>query len=161
MKTLLAAILLVIAEPALADQPPPSERSSTWDVWVFKLIDGQWVKQDDRGLKTNDLKEARDYYRQILRYPGWFATSNAPGFTPSVVSDVDRAAIDARYIAALVDNADLAFHGPLEYSPNANDPVKGYNTLHRPGVNYETPVYCGPYGCYVNGYYGRTGYYRH
>ena len=67
---------------------------------------------------------------------------------------------DARFIAALVDSADLDFHGSLAYSSNPNDPVNGYNTLHWPGVENASPYY---YGSYSNGYYGyssRRGYYR-
>jgi hypothetical protein len=111
-------------------------------------------------FKTTNLKQAREYYNEILRFRGWYATSNVPGLTPTDLSTSDRTTADARYIATLADNADLDFRGPLEYSPNVNDPVSGYNTLHRPGVNNQRPVYCGRYGCYQNGYYGRMGFYR-
>lgn len=154
MKTILTAILLATALPAFAGDPPSSQTNATWEVWGFKLIDGQWIKQDDHCLKTTDLKQATDYYHELLRAPGWYATSNAPGCMPPGVSDSDRAAVDARYIAALVDSANLPFHGPLEYSPDVNDPVNGYNTLHRPGVDNGNPGYWGYYGYYNNGYYG-------
>ena len=156
MKTILTTALLALALPAFAGDPPPAKSDKTWEVWGFKMIDGQWIKQDDHCLKTPDIKQATDYYNELGRVPGWCATTNVPGLAATAADDGGSAAIDSRFIAALVDSADLDFHGSPAYSRDPNDPVNGYNTLHRPGVENTSP--------YSNGYYGygsHMGYYRH
>jgi hypothetical protein len=165
MKTIhslgLFAILFGIALPAFASGPPAAQPVVTWEVWGFKLIDGQWVKQDDHCLKTTDLKQAADYYNGIFRLPNWYATTNAPGCAPPAAPANDRSAADASFADAL-DGAGSPFHGPLGYSPDVNDPVNGYKTLHPPGVS-NGYVYGYNSGHYDNGYYGynsRMGYYR-
>jgi hypothetical protein len=160
MKTILTAILLITALPAFADNRPAADKNTTWEVWVFKSVDGRWIKQDDRSFKTGDPKQASDYYNAVFRVPGWYATSNAPGCTPPAMVDTERASADARFISAVVDNANLTFRGPLEYSSNPNDPVNGYNTLHRAGTTNETTTYCGPFRSYQNSYWGGVYHYR-
>ena len=47
-------------------------------VWVYKSEGGQWVKQPDRTLNTDDAKAATDYVDQINAMQGWTATTNVP-----------------------------------------------------------------------------------
>ena len=45
-------------------------------VWVYKLVDGQWVRQDDRTFNTDDAQNANDYAASVNRVNGWMAKSN-------------------------------------------------------------------------------------
>ena len=47
-------------------------------VWVYKSEGGQWVKQPERTLNTDDDKAATDYVDQVNAMQGWTATTNAP-----------------------------------------------------------------------------------
>jgi hypothetical protein len=49
-----------------------------YTVWVFKLADGKYEKQDDRTLKTDDAGRARRYLESVKAVSGWTATSNLP-----------------------------------------------------------------------------------
>ncbi len=49
-----------------------------YSVWVYKNVNGQWVKQNDRALATDDAKQANDYAAQVNHTDGWKATTNAP-----------------------------------------------------------------------------------
>jgi hypothetical protein len=54
------------------------EAKCKYEVWVFKMDRGKWVKQPERTLDTDDAKQALDYVEQVKRFKGWTATSNAP-----------------------------------------------------------------------------------
>jgi hypothetical protein len=49
-----------------------------YDVWVFKMENGNWAKQEDRTLATDDAEQARDYVEKVKAVEGWTATTNAP-----------------------------------------------------------------------------------
>ncbi len=48
-------------------------------VWVYKLVNGQWVKQDDRTFNTDDAQKANDYAASVNRVNGWSAKTNVVG----------------------------------------------------------------------------------
>ena len=45
-------------------------------VWVYKLVDGQWVRQDDRTYNTDDVQKANDFAASVNRVSGWTAKTN-------------------------------------------------------------------------------------
>ncbi len=47
-------------------------------VLVYKSEGGQWVKQPERTLNTDDAKAATDYVDQVNAVQGWMATTNVP-----------------------------------------------------------------------------------
>ncbi|HEV3417781.1 MAG TPA: S8 family serine peptidase [Pirellulales bacterium] len=47
-------------------------------VWVYQLVSGQWVRQDNRTLNTDDPDQAANYAADVNKVSGWKATSNAP-----------------------------------------------------------------------------------
>jgi len=49
-----------------------------YTVWVYRQVNGEWVKQEGRTLVTKSLEKAREYVASVKKYPGWTATSNAP-----------------------------------------------------------------------------------
>jgi len=49
-----------------------------YTVWVFKLADGKYEKQESRTLKTDDEGKARSYLESVKAVSGWTATSNLP-----------------------------------------------------------------------------------
>lgn len=49
-----------------------------YTVWVFRRVNGRWVKQEDRTLVTRDPEKARKYAATVKTYDGWTATSNIP-----------------------------------------------------------------------------------
>ncbi len=61
-------------------------------VWVYKLQDGQWVKQPDRTYDTDDAESASNYVAQVKAVDGWTATSNLPNTTPDRPSLAGRSA---------------------------------------------------------------------
>ncbi len=54
-------------------------RGGKYVVWVYKSEGGQWVKQPERTLNTDDAKAATDYVDQVNAMQGWTATTNVPG----------------------------------------------------------------------------------
>lgn len=50
-----------------------------YEVWVYKFVGNNWVKQDDRGLATDDAQQAKTYAAQVNGTAGWKATTNLPG----------------------------------------------------------------------------------
>jgi hypothetical protein len=52
--------------------------SGKYVVLVYKSEGGQWVKQPDRTLNTDDAKAATDYVDQVNAVQGWMATTNVP-----------------------------------------------------------------------------------
>jgi len=82
---------------SLSDQQVPSKRDAAaaggegigigqigrggvgkYVVWVYKSEGGQWVKQPERTLNTDDAKAATDYVDQVSAVQGWMATTNVP-----------------------------------------------------------------------------------
>lgn len=71
-----------------------SRRNGTYTVWVFKSANGEWQKQGDRTLTTDDAGKARSYVDTVKGFDGWTATSNLPlikqddhsSHTPTTVS---------------------------------------------------------------------------
>jgi hypothetical protein len=59
--------------------PPPAPPAIVWEVWGFKLEGNQWVKQPDHCLKTTDMKQAIDYFKEIMRFRDWLSRDNLPG----------------------------------------------------------------------------------
>jgi hypothetical protein len=53
-------------------------RGGKYVVWVYKSEGGQWVKQPERTLNTDDAKAATDYVDQVSAVQGWMATTNVP-----------------------------------------------------------------------------------
>jgi hypothetical protein len=49
-----------------------------WNVWVFKQNNGQWEKQEDQSLSTDDEREAQKYLDESKGKAGFTATSNLP-----------------------------------------------------------------------------------
>lgn len=49
-----------------------------YTVFVYKQVNGQWVKQEDRTWGTDDATRAERYVEEIKSVPGWTATSNLP-----------------------------------------------------------------------------------
>jgi subtilisin family serine protease len=47
-------------------------------VWVYQNVNGQWVKQNNRTLATDDPDQAANYAAAVNKVNGWKATSNAP-----------------------------------------------------------------------------------
>jgi subtilisin family serine protease len=45
-------------------------------VWVYQLVDGQWVRQDDRTYNTDDAQKANDYAASVNRVNGWMAKAS-------------------------------------------------------------------------------------
>jgi hypothetical protein len=59
--------------------PPPAPPPHTYEVWVYKLIDNKWAKQEALCLKTPDIKYLSDYEDRInVLFPSYFAVDNAP-----------------------------------------------------------------------------------
>jgi hypothetical protein len=52
--------------------------SRKYTVWVFKLADGKYEKQESRTLNTDDEGKARSYLESVNAVSGWTATSNLP-----------------------------------------------------------------------------------
>ncbi len=52
--------------------------SGKYSVWVFKNDGGQWAKQPERTLNTDDAKAVTDYVAKVKAVDGWTATTNAP-----------------------------------------------------------------------------------
>ncbi len=52
--------------------------NSNYTVWVFKLADGKYERQEDRTLKTDDEAKAGSYLESVKAVSGWTATSNLP-----------------------------------------------------------------------------------
>ncbi len=50
-----------------------------YEVWVYKLVGKNWVKQGDRGLATDDAQQAKNYAAQVNGSSGWKATTNVSG----------------------------------------------------------------------------------
>jgi subtilisin family serine protease len=48
-------------------------------VWVYKQVNGQWVRQDDRNYNTDDAQKATDYAASVNRVKGWMAKTNLTG----------------------------------------------------------------------------------
>lgn len=94
MRIALCVAALLIALPALAAEPvskmptppkgdmkiapPPSPPPVTWEVWGYKLVNNQWVKQKDYCLETTDLKKAGEYSLEIMRFQNWIVRDNLP-----------------------------------------------------------------------------------
>ncbi|MGO8750640.1 MAG: hypothetical protein ACLQNE_32220 [Thermoguttaceae bacterium] len=53
-------------------------RGGKYVVWVYKNEGGQWVKQPERTLSTDDAKAATDYLDQVSSVQGWMTTTNVP-----------------------------------------------------------------------------------
>ncbi len=78
--------------PALAPVTPgelrgklaPGDSDGRYTVFVYKRINGQWIKQEDRTLSTNEASQAEKYAGDVKRIPGWTATSNLPQGEPIV-----------------------------------------------------------------------------
>jgi hypothetical protein len=49
-----------------------------YTVWVYRKVNGKWVKQEDRTLVTKSLEKAREYAASVKKFEGWTATSNIP-----------------------------------------------------------------------------------
>jgi hypothetical protein len=45
-------------------------------VWVFKWEGGEWIKQAERTLNTDNEEQAREYVADVNAVSGWTATSN-------------------------------------------------------------------------------------
>jgi hypothetical protein len=54
------------------------EEEQEYTVWVYRQVNGEWVKQEDRTLVTKSLEKAREYVASVKKYPDWTATTNAP-----------------------------------------------------------------------------------
>jgi hypothetical protein len=54
------------------------EAKGKYAVWVYKMVRGNWVKQPERTLDTDEAKQALDYVAQVKAVKGWTATTNAP-----------------------------------------------------------------------------------
>ncbi len=63
-------------DAAYGNEPDVKRRQYT--VWVFKQVNGKWVKQEDRTLVTDDKYKAAAYDKAVKSYPGWTATANTP-----------------------------------------------------------------------------------
>jgi hypothetical protein len=58
-----------------------------YDVWVFKMENGNWAKQEDRTLATDDAEQARDYMEKVKAVEGWTATTNLPDEKAAIVAN--------------------------------------------------------------------------
>lgn len=54
------------------------EPAGKWVVWVYSNQGGQWVKQEDRTLATDNQERAQRYLDESKSQPGMTATSNLP-----------------------------------------------------------------------------------
>ncbi len=64
-----------------------------YTVFVYKQVNGQWVKQEDRTLSTDDASRAEKYVEDVKRVSGWTATSNLPQREPQFVSVAGRTGV--------------------------------------------------------------------
>jgi len=62
----------------LESKPAPESTTGKYTVWVYRSVNSQWRKQDDRTLNTDDEEQARAYEVQVKGYRGWIAKSNVP-----------------------------------------------------------------------------------
>jgi hypothetical protein len=124
MRLALSTAALLCALPAFAAAAPPAVPPATspvlYEVWGFRWDGHQYVKQADHCLKTPDPKQAADYAAEVNRFPGWAATSNAPGFKRSSPA---RGA------------ADIDF-GPIHIRGNAD----GSQMVYMPNMSVRVPA---------------------
>jgi hypothetical protein len=79
--SLALSVAILPALPALAADPiapPPAPERATYDVWVFKLVGGQWIKQDALCLKTADVMAGINYVLYVNAARDWIAMANLP-----------------------------------------------------------------------------------
>jgi hypothetical protein len=62
----------------LSDKDQSEPQAGKYTVWVYKMEDEKWAKQEDRTLSTDDEEQARSYVEKVKSYRGWTATSNLP-----------------------------------------------------------------------------------
>ncbi len=103
MRLAICTAALLWTLPVLAAAPsqnPPATSPVSYEVWGFRWDGHQYVKQADHCLKTPDPKQAADYAAEVNRFPGWVATTNAPGVKPPVSArrpaDIDFGPIHIR-----------------------------------------------------------------
>lgn len=75
----LASSLIMLKQLDAGDAP--DKEANKYVVWVFRLADGKWNKQEDKTLSTNDVDKAWAYANSFLARPDWeqwTTTSNAP-----------------------------------------------------------------------------------
>ncbi len=75
--------------PGVTKTPEPTfsrkVESARYTVWVHKLVNNEWVRQDERTLVSDDIEKARAYVADVNRYRGWTATSNLPQEGPPAI----------------------------------------------------------------------------
>jgi hypothetical protein len=60
--------------------PPPAPPTLSYEVWVYKLTDGKFVKQQALCIKSENLKHINDYLIHVNAFfPSYVAVSSAPG----------------------------------------------------------------------------------
>ena len=64
-----------------------SKATGKYTVWVFKLVNREWQKQEDRTLQTDDEGKGRAYLDRVKSVSGWTATSNLPSKKKADKSD--------------------------------------------------------------------------
>jgi hypothetical protein len=116
-----AALLWTLPVLAAAPSQTPAAASPvSYEVWGFRWDGHQYVKQADHCLKTPDAKQAADYAAEVNRFPGWVATTNAPGVKPP---------------AAARRPADIDF-GPIHIRGNAD----GSQMVYMPYMSVQVPA---------------------
>jgi hypothetical protein len=75
-----------IAPGELKGKLAPAAAEGRYTVFVYKQVSGQWVKQDDRTLSTDDADQAEKYVGDVNRVRGWTATSNLPKREPAITN---------------------------------------------------------------------------
>jgi hypothetical protein len=77
----------------LRGKPEAEGSEGRYTVFVYKQVNGQWVKQEDRTLGTDDASRAEKYVEDVKRVSGWTATSNLPQRERQFVSVAGRTGV--------------------------------------------------------------------
>lgn len=59
-------------------EPVSPEGAKQYTVYVYQQQGGQWAKDDNRSLVSDDLKYVQGYVKDVKKAKGWTAKTNAP-----------------------------------------------------------------------------------